>query len=332
MPLAVVSSRCNVATFANISTGFHISTGYVAGESQAIRSVNAIAKDIAGTNISVLLVGESGTGKEIYARLIHSLSKRSGVPITKVSCRAREPEELLAELKPLLKDSPKSPGNVPGTLFLDGIDELELGSQKVLLSQLPEAEPDEIDGLRRIATAIRDLNSDIETCHFRRDLYYRINGACIRLPALRERRQDIPVMMEHFLAKHSAELLRTAPVLTEEDLQFFGSYEWPGNVRELANVAKKVVLFGEARKVISDLEATPRSGAYPPKDPGGLSLKAVARAASRQAERGLIVKALERTRWNRKQAAHDLGVSYKSLLYKIKETGLDGKNPGGGKE
>lgn len=319
-----------MGTFESNPTGFQMCIGYVAGESPAIQGINTIVKDIALTNISVLLVGESGTGKEIYARLIHMLSKRSSAPLTKVSCRAREPEELLAELKPLLKDRPKSAGNVPGTLFLDGIDELEPNSQKVLLSQLPEGEPDEVDGLRRVATAIRDLNNEVETGHFRRDLYYRINGVCIRLPALRERRQDIPLLMEHFLAKHSVDLGRTAPALTEEDVQFFGSYGWPGNVRELANVAKKIALFGEARKVICDLDATPKSAAALSKE--GLSLKAVARAASRQAERGLIVKALERTRWNRKQAAQDLGVSYKSLLYKIKETGLDGKNPNGSKE
>jgi two-component system response regulator AtoC len=302
-----------------------VNTSFVPGHSPAIQILNAMVGEIAQTNIPVLLIGESGTGKEVYARLIHRLSRHCDTPLKKLSCRALEPRELLAQLKPCLKGNAQGAKNDQRTLFLDGIDELDSECQKVLLSLLPDGEMDGRgdDSLRLVGAASPNLDKEIETGRFRRELYFRINGVCLRLPALRERKEDIPGLMEHLLAKHATELGRDVAVLTEEEMQFLGTYEWPGNIRELENLAKKIALFGATRNVMDELRVVPTVKTGPPEDPWSSSLKVAARAASRHAERELIQKALDRTHWNRKRAAQDLQISYKSLLYKIKQTGLE---------
>ena len=159
---------------------------------------------------------------------------------------------------------------------------------------------------------------------FRSELYYRINGVCLRLPPLRERKEDIPLLVEVFLTKHAAQLGRPRPSLSPRTFQAFLDHSWPGNIRELENVIKKVVALGDEQFAIAELIAGGREtrkteviARY------GYSLKAAARAASREAERELILKALARTRWNRKRAAQELQISYKSLLYKLKQIGLE---------
>ncbi len=307
---------------------FHTTNaGFVLGHSAAIQRLNAMVEDIACTNIPVLLMGESGTGKEVYGRVIHRLSKHSHTPLEKVNCRAVEQGEVLALLKSHPRERGESPENGLRTLFLDGIDELDLGSQKVLLSLLPDGEIDENNPnrLRIIASTSRNLEKEIGSGRFRSELYFRINGVCLRLPPLRDRKEDILVFTEHFLAKHAAELGREAPVLSDKEMEFLGTHDWPGNVRELENLARKIVVLGDSRKAIEELREMPRLEPTHAEEPRGFSLKVAARAASRRAERDLIAKALERTHWNRKRAAQELQISYKSLLYKIKQTGLEGK-------
>lgn len=302
-------------------------TAFVHGHSPAIQSLNAIIEEIARTNIPVLLMGESGTGKEVYGRVIHRLSKHCHKPLKKVNCRALEPGEFLALLKSDLRESGESSEDGVRTLFLDGIDELDLGSQRALLSLLSDEEIEENspNSLRIIASTSRNLEKEIESGRFRRELYFRINGVCLRLPSLRERKEDILVFMEHFLAKHAAELGREAPVLSDKEKESLGMHDWSGNVRELENLARKIVLLGDTRRLIDELREMPKLQPTLPEEPRSFSLKVAARAASRQAERDLIAKALERTHWNRKRAAQELQISYKSLLYKIKQTGLEGK-------
>src|SRR6266478_4544380 len=277
--------------------------GFVYGHSPAIQNLNTTVREMAATDIPVLLFGESGTGKEVYGRLIHRLSKHCHTPLKKLSCRALEPGEFLAQLKSDLRGNGEGPEGRLGTLFLDGIDELDLACQKFLLSLLPDGEIDE--------------------GRFRRELYFRINGVCLRLPPLRDRREDIPTLLEHFLAKHAAESGREAPVLSAEEMGFFVSHDWPGNIRELENLAREVAVLGDARKAIDELRTRPKVETKLPEEQRSFSLKVAARAASRQAERELILRALERTHWNRKRAARELQISYKSLLYKIKQTGLE---------
>lgn len=300
---------------------------FVRGQSPAVQSLNSMVEEIARTNIPVLLMGESGTGKEVYGRTIHRLSKQGHLPLKKISCGAVQQGEFLALLKSEFQQKDESTPSGWRTLFLDGIDELDLESQKILLSILPDGEAGENNSspARVIASASRNLEKEIEAGRFRKELYFRINGVCLRLPPLRDRKEDIQLFLAHFLAKHAAELEREAPTLSEAEREFLAAHDWPGNVRELENLARRIVLLGDPGRAIEELEHMPRLERTPQDEPKSFSLKAAARTASRKAERDLIAKALERTHWNRKRAAQELQISYKSLLYKIKQTGLEEK-------
>jgi two-component system, NtrC family, response regulator AtoC len=296
--------------------------GLVFGQGSTMQTLNAIVADVARTDIAVLLIGESGTGKEVYARLIHRLSGLNEAQLTKVCCATLDPGRLLEQVRDCLRAVVE--GHRTGSLFLDGVEELDLACQRVLLSLLPDGERNGKTGkmtARLISSTTGNLEKETEEERFRRELYFRINGVCLRLPALRDRKEDIPALLECFLAKYAGELKKTAPVLSNEMMELLASYGWPGNIRELENVAKKIVAVGDAHIALEDLRAAPLG--LPPMDGGPrvTSLKLAARAASRRTERELILKALERTHWNRKRAAQELQISYKALLYKIKQTG-----------
>jgi two-component system, NtrC family, response regulator AtoC len=314
-----------MSTFLQDAVPSYANSPFVPGHAPAIQNLNSVIEEIARTNIPVLLMGESGTGKEVYGRTIHRLSRHGHLPLKKISCRAVEPAEFLALLKPDLQEGNGSAKQDERTLFLDGIDELDPECQKILLSILPDGENDASNssGARIIASTSRNLEKEIESGRFRKELYFRINGVCLRLPPLRDRKEDIQVFMKHFLAKHAAELGREMPALDEEELEFLATHDWPGNVRELENLARRIVLLGDSRKAIEELGEMPKLELRRAEEQGSFSLKAAARTASRRAERDLIAKALERTHWNRKRAAKELQISYKSLLYKIKQTGLE---------
>jgi two-component system, NtrC family, response regulator AtoC len=299
--------------------------GFVFGCGQVMESLNATVMEIARTDIPVLIVGESGTGKEVYARLLHRLSGSGDLPLKKLNCPTLDSNQLLQQIQ---GGSSTDSGTHPaGTLFLDGVDELDLPCQRALLSMLPDNQ-----GRRRsdptftrlISSCARDLEGDIEAGRFRKELYFRINGVCIRLPRLRERKEDIVALLEHFLRKHAADLEKTAPVLDQETLDALIGYDWPGNIRELENLARNMVALGSPLLAASSVR-----GKWPAHIPAsnldrGLSLKTAAKAASRQKERELILEALERTKWNRKRAARELQISYKALLYKLKQIGASG--------
>jgi two-component system, NtrC family, response regulator AtoC len=317
-----------MSTLVNRGLDLPIDGGFVYGHSVAIQSLNAVAVDIARTNIPVLLVGESGTGKEVYARLIHRLSGLGDPSLKKLSCATLEPGRLLVQIQEVLRSKDGEAG--ARTLFLDAVDELDLACQRALLSLLPDGEPE--SGVKEVAARLisstsRDLEREIGAGSFRRELYFRINGVCLRLPRLRERKEDIPALMEYFLAKNADESARKLQTLNDEAMDLLTSYDWPGNIRELENVAKKIIALGNTKVAIDDLRATL---AQPPKVNDGTrvsSLKVAARAASRRTERELILQALERTHWNRKRAAQELQISYKALLYKIKQIGVQGSDP-----
>jgi two-component system, NtrC family, response regulator AtoC len=297
--------------------------GFVFGHGEAITALNAVVAEVASTDIPVLLVGESGTGKEIYARLIHRLSTYSRGPLRKLVCRTVDPGVLLTQVHQAFQRNQEDGGT--GTAFLDGIDELDLPSQRVILSLLPDGEPNgSADGTpaRLISASSQDLEGKIARGQFRRELYFRINGVCLRLPPLRERKEDIPVLAQYFLNKHAGELKREAPVLDSEAMELLKAHDWPGNIRELENVTKKMVALGDAAMVIRDLRAAPLKQPQPNDGQHFSALKIAARAASRHTERELILQALERTHWNRKRAARELQISYKALLYKIKQIGV----------
>lgn len=300
--------------------------GIVYGESAAMQALNAMVAEIAKTDIPVLLVGESGTGKEVYARLIHEVSALDGAPLKKVFCAALDAASLLAEMREeFLSDT--GSGVAPArTVFLDGVHELDAASQRVLLALLPDGEPKGRSGKtvwRFICSTSRNLEKEIQAGRFRRELYFRINGIILRLPPLRERKDDIPNLLEFFLAKHANGLKKCAPDLNDEIRKRLVSYDWPGNIRELENFAKKMVAVGDATLALGNLRAVPSIAPISAADTHVSSLKAAARAASRRAERELILKALEQTHWNRKRAARELQISYKSLLYKIKQIDVE---------
>ncbi len=294
---------------------------FVTGVSPAVNSVMAVIAEIAPTNIPILLVGESGTGKQMFAQLIHRLSTKSEDSFVKVACAAMNPARIAAEL------GLDGPGNLPkvGTVFLDEITELDAACQRSLLYALPEEDSARTSGrftARVIATTNRNLDEEMRTGRFRSELYYRINGVCLRLPPLRERKDDIAQFAEFFLAKYATQFARHRRTLGPKTLQVFRDYSWPGNIRELENVIKKIVALNDEDLALAELVQTPPAARPQPTEAHGSSLKAASRAASREAERDLILKALARTRWNRKRAARELQVSYKSLLYKLKQIGL----------
>ena len=307
----------------NQPDGFALDLGFVCGDSPAIEGLNATIREIAAADIPVLLVGESGTGKEVYGRVIHRLSNNSHALLKKLSCRTLEPVELAAHWGNRRDGSIQSDSDLQ-TLFLDGIDELDSECQKVLISLLPDGEytGNGTKQGRLISSCCRNLEQEIEAGRFRRELYFRISGVCLQLPALRDRKEDIPALMEYFLARHAAPG-RRIPVLCQAEIAILMKHDWPGNIRELENLAKRMIALGGASRALDGFQPIAKAESRISEMPQEFSLKVAARAASRQAERELILKALEKTRWNRKRAASDLQISYKSLLYKIKQTGLE---------
>jgi two-component system, NtrC family, response regulator AtoC len=313
----------------SINRAFELVTeaGFVYGRSEAILAVNAIVGEISRTDIPVLLQGESGTGKEVYGRLIHQLSKLRELPLVKLSCTVLAPGELLGRVKTSLGSWKGESLESSGTLLLDGIDELDLDCQKVLLAMLQERElaTGGRMGFRLISTTSRNLDKEIGLGRFRRELYFRINGVCIKLPPLRERKEDVAVLMEYFLEKHAVEAGKQTPGLSQVDEELLQAHDWPGNIRELGNLARKIVALGQSRMPMSELRRPAPVEKKSAEATKNESLKVVAKEASRVAERELILRALERTHWNRKQAARELQVSYKALLYKIKQMDVDGE-------
>jgi DNA-binding NtrC family response regulator len=294
----------------------------VSGFAPSMQAVNSLIAEAARANMPVLLTGESGTGKDVYARLLHRLSVHGASALKKISCAALEVgrfmEIVLGNETPDDHDRQFS----IGSLFLDGVDELDLGCQRVLLTVLPDGEPKngtrEVSA-RLISTSSRDLKGEIRAGKFRPELYFRISSVCIDLPPLRERHEDIPALFNYCLSKHSIQLQKPSPMINTETMKSLVAHPWPGNIRELDNIARKMVLLGDTHVALSELRT-----AGPQLSPTGngtqiSSLKVATRAALRQTERELILKALERTHWNRKRAAQELQISYKSLLYKLKQ-------------
>jgi two-component system, NtrC family, response regulator AtoC len=295
--------------------------GILCGRTPAMQTLNAMVEQLAATNIPVLLVGESGTGKDVYARMIHWLSGGSKAPLVKISCATIDAVRLQSEVQML---QTKEGGNaVPPHLFLDGVEELDGACQNLLLTYVPDG----VDWgggtvtprVRVISATCRDLDKEVKSGRIRREFYFRINGACLRLPPLRERREDIAALLEYFLQKHSQEMKKAVPELDQETINALLAYEWPGNIRELENLARSMVALGEASLPLSDLRVSIMDLALTNNSDSRCSLKTAARAASRQREQELILAALERTQWNRKRAAQELQVSYKALLYKLKQ-------------
>ena len=315
---------------------------FVEGLSPSMRAVGAVIRELAQSEVPVLLLAEKGAGKHATARWIHEMSRRSAQPFRGLVCSALKVK--IEHLGPsgenggseqdwLEQDWLKQGWFKQGTVFLDEIADLSSEGQAQIMEVLPRAVsagnenprseshgPSRTETARLICGSERDLELEVKAGRLREDLYYRISGVCLRLPPLRQRREDIPILVEHFLRKFAEEFQRPVPGLSEETHRLFQEYSWPGNVRELENAAKAIVALGDEAVAMGGLRAMLMRA-----DHGGngsrVSLKQAARAASREAEKEIILKALTRTRWNRRRAAQDLQISYKALLYKLKQMG-----------
>jgi two-component system response regulator AtoC len=176
---------------------------------------------------------------------------------------------------------------------------------------------------RFICGSARDLELEVKARRLREDLYYRISGVCLRLPPLRQRKEDIPILTEEFLAKYAQEFRRPIPALSKETRRLFQDYSWPGNLHELEAAARILVALGDEHLAMGGLRALLQK-APSARNGRRMSLKAAAKAASHEAEKELILRVLTRTRWNRRRAAEELQISYKALLYKLKQIGYEG--------
>ncbi len=305
----------------NAQTAVHgpMSMDFLEGISPSMRSVEAVMREVAQSEVPVLLLAERGAGKKATARRVHELSRHGRQPFRVVSCAAIEPGKFACE----------AGLTGVGTVFLEEVAGLSAEGQAWLLQVLTRgstnSRPAQALGLapaiaRFICGSARDLEAEVRSGNLREDLYYRISGVCLRLPPLRQRREDIPVLMEHFLRKYGRDFQRPVPSLSEETHRLFQEYSWPGNVRELENAAKAIVALGDEAVAMGGLRAMllrPDLGGNGSK----VSLKQASRAASREAEKEIILRALTRTRWNRRRAAEELQISYKALLYKRKQMG-----------
>ncbi len=293
----------------------------------AIVSLNSMVTELARTDIPILIVGESGTGKDVYARLVHYLSVRRSSPFQKMNCAAIKPGDLVSSANEALPVS-LDPGAIP-SVYLDNIQELDLPRQRFLLSQISDAESTGsryASGARLISSSTRNLEPEVSSGRFLHELYFRLNGASLHLPPLRERAEDIPILVDCFLRKHAEIMRRAVPSLNDKAIKVMMDYHWPGNIRELESLVRRIVVFGDFQMAMEELKGLQAAGMAPVSFAKSTPLKAAARAASKETERQLIMQALERTRWNRKRAARELKISYKALLYKIKQIGLSSEN------
>ena len=314
-----------------------------------MRQIRQVIEQIGDTDVTVLIQGESGVGKEIVARAIHSESTRSDGPFVKVNCAAL-PEDLLEselfgyEAGAFTGANGRKPGRFElangGTMFLDEIGEMSPGLQAKLLHVLQERTFSRLGGnqeievdVRVVCATHRPLTEMVEDRTFREDLYFRLNVVNIEIPPLRNRRDEIPQLMDTFLRRYSATYEKPLPELSERLLSAVDRYPFPGNVRELENLIKRLVVLESEESILADLTGSGRTRARGSEleallqeveeTAGEVPLREVGRRVALQAERETIGVALDRTQWNRKQAAKLLGVSYKTLLQKIRDCGIE---------
>jgi DNA-binding NtrC family response regulator len=311
--------------------------------SPAMRKLRSQAALVANVDIPVLMLGESGTGKEVVSRLIHKLSPRAHRTFLKVNCAAVPADLLESELfgyeaGAFTGANHAKPGKFElcnkGTILLDEIGEMPPSLQAKLLHVLQDQQFSRLGGRSVIKVDVRILaatNINIPEAlankRLREDLYYRLNAFTLSIPPLRDRKEEIPILLKHFMT-HMAERYARPPLpLSPTLLQACQDYSWPGNIRELNNFVKRYLVLGDESLAIHEL--SPKGtvsgafldGARQSADAAG-GLKSLSRTAKDGAEAEAIAKALEETNWNRKQAAILLKISYKALLYKIRQYGI----------
>jgi len=308
---------------------------------QMLRIID-ISRHVAGTDVPVLILGESGVGKEVIASFIHEQSNRSEGPFVKVNCAALPHELLESELfgyergafTGAIRDKiGKFEQADKGTLLLDEIGEMSPHLQAKLLHVLQDGEFSRLGGkksvkvnVRVLAATNKKLKEAVLKGEFRNDLYFRLNVIKLEVPPLRERREDIPLLCNHFLDKYRERYQSPVQQFPKEVMEVFLRNEWPGNVRQLENVVKRYLILPDA-DITTELRSSSPEPVAQPVPPASVSLKEVAGHAAEVAEKEVVLRVLEETGWNRKESARRLKISYKALRNKLKKWQLVRERP-----
>ena len=317
------------------------------GITLAMHEIRLLIERAATTDIPILISGETGTGKELFAKLLHLNSRRSGAAFVKVNCPAIPGALMESELFGYEKGAftgayCSKPGRVEaadkGTLFLDGIGDMDYTMQAKLLQVLQDgkfcrvgADVDRCVEVRLISATNHDLQQSVASGAFRADLFYRLHGISILLPSLRERRADIPVLIECFIEHYNKCFHRRTAQLSTSVVSALQNCSWPGNIRELENVIRRYVIFGKESTLMAELNPRTPAVSYPEISlEGDLSLKRITRETVRELERALITRVLESTHGNRMKAARLLKISYRALMYKIRDNKISSLRADGG--
>jgi len=311
-------------------------------QSPQMREVREIIRQAARADVTVLICGETGTGKDLVARAIHEFGVRKARPFVKVNCAAVPRELLESELFGHERGAftgahqlklGKFESADHGTIFLDEIGDLHSALQGKLLHVLQDGQFSRVGGrstikvdVRVLAATNQNLEQAVAAGRFRDDLYYRLNVLQITVPALRERPEEIPLLAQYFVERYAKLFQHDGFTLPAETLLRLVRYRYPGNVRELENFIKRMIVLGDSLLARSPWLGELANGQHETPPPPGkvqISLKNISRKAALAAEREAILDALEQTRWNRMRAAKLLNISYRALLYKIKDAGLE---------
>jgi len=312
-----------------------------------MQAVRQRVERAAGLNVPILVLGESGTGKEVLARFIHERSPWNQGPFVKVNCPAIPGTLIESELFGFQKGAftgahAAKPGRIEmaqgGTLFLDEIAELDSSLQAKLLHVLQDGhftrigdhEEKQLDA-RVICATNRLLQQEIASGGFRADLFYRINVITITLPSLRDRRDDIPYLVAYLREQFNRRFQRDAAPVSRESLQLLQQRDWPGNIRELENCMARYVILGSEEAFHSDRDRSADKKlpaiSYEMNEEGNIPLKRIAQQVTRRMEHDVILKVLQANHWNRRKTAEILKISYRALLYKVRQAGLPAKRP-----
>jgi two-component system, NtrC family, response regulator AtoC len=331
-----------------------VGLGWPSWRLEPMAGVLHMVRLVGPTDVTVLVLGETGVGKEMVAQTLHRTSPRRAGPFVKINCAAMPHDLLESELFGYERGAftgaeRRKLGRFEqadrGTIFLDEIGEMALSLQAKLLHVLQDGTFSRLGGheevradVRIVAATNRELRTLVQRGEFREDLYYRLCVVSIRLPALRDRPDEVPVLIRQFLDVYALRDERARPRPSAKTMERLLRYQWPGNVRELENVIRQIVLLGDDVAVLENLLAAPRHEAMPgdvpltgasgPESPRAadgaeeLGLAAVAGRARQEAERQAIERALLISRWRRTEAARRLKISYRTLLRKMREYGL----------
>src|SRR6266567_3846298 len=322
----------------------YVEAGDILSTNPKVLRIKEIAKQVADTDVPVLISGESGVGKEVLARFIHANSSRHDKPFVKVNCAALPDDLLESELFGYERGAftgalNEKPGKFEladkGTILLDEIGEMTPHLQAKLLHVLQDSEYSRLGGKRTVRVDARvlastnvNLEEHVANGKFREDLYFRLNVIRIDIPPLRERREDIPILCNYFLTRYRDRYKSTVEEMSPSLLDSFLRYDWPGNIRQLENAVKRYLILADVNMTLSELkEHSPDGSEVPMKaKEDRVSLKGVGTRAAEQAEKELVLRVLEETSWNRKQAARRLNICYKGLLNKLKRWQIDNRH------